>query len=728
MKALLVGIWLSIIVSGFCIIEKVFIIPFSHQDIGFTSTQENVAEKYVEVYNDLLPIMNSFPDFRFTIEGFWQFEQWLDKNKDPEKLKKFIDLARNDRLEFCAAYGSMHSGFSNCFILENTINGPIEFANENGFEIKTCMMNDVPGFCADLPDILAEYGIPYFMSGINDKYGRVLDLPYPANIFFWEGPEGGRVLTWVTKNSYMEGVLFKNIFFLLSYLEELEMSGYPYDAVGIMVASDNGGYEQGVIAYLEMVKDMDLPDIDIKISTPTEFMEYMDEHYADSMPVYSGDWSGWWEIVKTGGPYSASLARWAQVFSSLYVENFGYPDDKRFSNIINNLVLYGEHTASCGAGWPGNLSFEETMISNYTVVKYAKEAYIELTELFMDKLGEKISDKIFVLNLLDDRTAHIRFGTDKWDPNISIVLTDGNEEYVSTPFTLDATDAWNMVKNGYECFVPLKKGINIFEIVRTENYEEHTSNKNVLENEYYIVNVFSDGTFSVFDKQLGVYLGKNLGYFETSFTQNVSERKNVKKTGVIIKTLKNFGETIRIKFDETFFIYSLKVMLPKKEKAIIFKYTIDRSKLPYVIYNKHSLNLYACFAFESDYSMLYSGPCSVVSDSSLFPSSRPEFIPVKDFISLTGENANITVGTRQAFMFSYENEILRFHLLRHYSEAATKDKGITSLPVTEPDTPNKIIFDFLISSGNDVEKNLVKEFITIPICSVVNIWEFMEDE
>jgi alpha-mannosidase len=47
----------------------------------------------------------------------------------------------------------------------------LDFARESGFEIATCLMNDVPGFSADLPDVLAEKGVMYFMSGINDAYG-----------------------------------------------------------------------------------------------------------------------------------------------------------------------------------------------------------------------------------------------------------------------------------------------------------------------------------------------------------------------------------------------------------------------------------------------------------------------------------------------------------------------------------------------------------------------------
>lgn len=80
---LIVVVMILSVTYAFGKIDKVFIIPFSHLDIGFTKTQEEVSKEYVEMINSLLNMMDIFPDFSFTIETFWQLEQWLETSPEP---------------------------------------------------------------------------------------------------------------------------------------------------------------------------------------------------------------------------------------------------------------------------------------------------------------------------------------------------------------------------------------------------------------------------------------------------------------------------------------------------------------------------------------------------------------------------------------------------------------------------------------------------------------------
>lgn len=178
-------------------IRKVIVIPFSHQDIGFTATQHEIEDKYIETYNELPGIMEKFPGFKFTIETFWQYEQWLKSNPSQEQKDFYLRMAREGRIEFGAAFGTMHTGFMNGTTLRETFRAPKEFARENGLSMAVCLMNDVPGFAQDLPDVMAEAGVSYFIGGVNAGFRQNYPLDDSEGLYYWEGPKGGRVLTWV---------------------------------------------------------------------------------------------------------------------------------------------------------------------------------------------------------------------------------------------------------------------------------------------------------------------------------------------------------------------------------------------------------------------------------------------------------------------------------------------------------------------------------------------------
>ena len=141
-------------------VNKVFVIPFSHLDIGFTGTQQEVSQLYIEMMNNLLEIMEIFPDFTFTIETYWQLQQWLESSPSQQNIQKLIEYLKSGRLELGVAYASLHTGFMNELSLNSALRYSLEFAKENNFIINTAIMNDVPGYSQDLPDIFIRIIFP----------------------------------------------------------------------------------------------------------------------------------------------------------------------------------------------------------------------------------------------------------------------------------------------------------------------------------------------------------------------------------------------------------------------------------------------------------------------------------------------------------------------------------------------------------------------------------------
>jgi len=723
MKRFVLVIALLILSTPFAFgnIDKVFIIPFSHLDIGFTKTQEEVSQEYVQMMDSLLQMMDTFPDFCFTIETFWQLEQWLETSPEPWKIQRLIQYIKEGRVELAGAYASMHTGFMNKLSLSETFNSSIKFSKENNFAITTVLMNDVPGYVQDLPDTLSENNIPYFMSGINDKYAQVLQLPGSVDVFYWEGPNHGKTLTWITKASYMEGLTFKSISSIESYVERLEEEGYSYDAIAILVAADNRGLEPGLVSYLNLTENPASSELQIEFSTPSKFFKHMEEKYKDVIPVYKGDWSGFWEIVKTGGPYSSSLIRWSQeILQGLTYSNMISTEDPLYHIAMKNILLYCEHTAAPGAGWPGNYTLKQTSTFNETVTGYALTAYNSVQEIIQKMVpNEAQSNKIYVLNLGNsEQQTLVRFWLDNWDPNIDVLLEFDGREYIAYPFALAFSDPWNQVNNGYEVYMKLPKGLSEITIKGIINDKQtKTTANSIIENAFYRITVKPDGTFDIFDKSLETWVAVNVGKFEHAYTNSMQIREEEHPVVASYTLCENSQQKIMKVMLDNSPIIELDITLPVNEKKILFSYFIDQTKIPYIPYEDHSINYFLRVPVNSCGKFVYKGPDSIVKNPYEFPALRPDQIAVGDVFALESDALTVTMATRQAFMVGFDSTTNSFDflLLKHYDETATKDLGITRLENVEPGSPDVLAFSFFFTTSKKIDMEGAENFMKPPI-------------
>jgi hypothetical protein len=694
-------------------IEKVYLIPFSHQDIGFTGTQLEVERYYIEMYNDLLDFMDSFPDFRFTVETFWQFDCWLRSNPESDLVERYSAYAREGRLDFGAAYGSMHTGFTNDYVISKSLEIALSFAEENGLEISTCLMNDVPGYTADLPDILAEKEIDYFVSGINDAYAEALGLEGSHNLFYWEGPLGNRVLCWVSKGSYAEGYWIKSPSLLQNYLNNLELSGYPYSEVAIMVAFDNAGYFPGAVAYLDLYSNWNDQEVELIVSTPSEFMRIMEEKYGETARVYKGDWSGWWEVVKTGGPFSAGAFRRVQEFAKELDEDLERTDARLKSSLDINLILYGEHTSAVTAGWPGKLTLEQNITSNASVVELSTKAYSQLEMLLREMADELLPQEICVIapgegQYYVEIPADIRKGED-------LCLKIGGELFAGTPFLREFTDHWNTYSEGYCFLLPLNRGVNVVEVAGygTNTEEEFDVDKHTLlewkESENGSIEVIapcSDGSYLHFDLRLESYLTGSPKTFSQIDATMSSYNRSVNALKEII-TLNYCSLPI-----------SQITLAAGLLGGIEISVVIDRKELPTVSYKDHSINYVLSLGIEGVANVEYRGARSFSTMESELAGSRPPFLPFQSYMLLDRSDGKTVVASRQSFSFSLD-ERLRFQLLRHYSYSATSNLGIVPLGENEPGTPDYLVFSFYIDTVENGGFEKAVAFVNLPFVIAV---------
>ena len=187
------------------------------------------------------------------------------------------------------------------------------------FKVQAAMNNDVTGFSWALPQIFKRAGIRYFASGINEDRSRA-PLRRPC-AFFWESPDGSRILHWNGEHylfanyglSLHEG-LDKSVPKVGDYLAALEKRGdYPYDAIAFNISAwvtDNcpPGRELS-----DRVREWNnrwaYPKL--RLATMSEFFESFEKKYASVLPVHKLGWPDYWTDGVASTAYETGLNRLA---------------------------------------------------------------------------------------------------------------------------------------------------------------------------------------------------------------------------------------------------------------------------------------------------------------------------------------------------------------------------------------------------------------------------------
>jgi len=369
-------------------IERIYVVPMSHLDIGFTDTPAAVAAKMVAAVEDAVRQADQDPDFVWNIETFWQLEQWLATAPEAALEVKLVALVRGGRIGVGAAYVTPHSGLMSEWALARLCEPACMWARKSGLELSWAVLNDVPGFCCELPRYLAAAGVKYLVLGVNQAFTPPLPEKSCNQPFWWEAPTGERVLTWISCDGYTEAFTQMGFdpdtarFFcpekfrgddpvaitrqgVETVLEGYRKRRYPYRAIMVLSAFDNWGLGSAGRLPGSARRWNTLQGVPrIILSTPAAFFEYLLAEKRD-FPVYRGDFAGAWEQVKLGVPTSIRRMRAAEKLLAARDATAADPAVRLF------LILC-EHTFGLGPPWPGLLSEEQALQHNREQAEFVK--------------------------------------------------------------------------------------------------------------------------------------------------------------------------------------------------------------------------------------------------------------------------------------------------------------------------------------------------------------------
>ncbi|MGA7523578.1 MAG: polysaccharide lyase family protein [Acidobacteriaceae bacterium] len=186
-----------------------YLVPHVHLDIGYTDYQAKVAAIHARILDEAMDLADKHPGFRFSTDGEWNLEQF-QQSRTPQERQRILRAIRDREIYIPAQSSNLLTGFPTAETLIRSLYPSADFSRQYGTPFDYANITDVPSYSWSYASILAAAGIPYFAAGSNNDRAPVLLLGHlnQRSPFWWEGPDGGKVLFWYSRHYEQMQFLF----------------------------------------------------------------------------------------------------------------------------------------------------------------------------------------------------------------------------------------------------------------------------------------------------------------------------------------------------------------------------------------------------------------------------------------------------------------------------------------------------------------------------------------
>lgn len=510
----------------------VFIVPHEHLDIGFTDYPEKVAELHSESVDGVIEIQKHVPGFLWTLDGYWVAEKYMEGRSD-EKREQFVRAMRDGRIVLPPQFANQQTGTASLEGLFRSLYDSHAFAAQHGFATGAAHITDVPSYSWSYASVLANAGIKYFVAASNNWRAPILleGRWNQKSPFYWEGPDGGKVLMWYSRAYLQLATLFATPPRLAAvhdslpvFLQAYSRPDYKASATIIFGTQLENTLLSEEQAYLpeEWNKYYAFPRLEF--STFADAMAVIEKSFDGQIATYRGDFGPYWEDGSGSDSFSTALHRQNQQ-RILSAEKMGAatavldpelrPERDRLHDAWQQILLFDEHTWTY-VGATTQPDTKETQRQMEIKQSRTTGAHREIAALLdrnwaqLESFLRPKESSIVVFNSLNwQRTGMVEF--DLQDGYAPFDTVTGKEVPTEKLFTGRGTSlpgfggAYSRVRFVAEDIPPL--GYKLFGLrpVREQKNEDRTLSGPVFEGRYYRITIDPDeGTLrSVWDKDLG---------------------------------------------------------------------------------------------------------------------------------------------------------------------------------------------------------------------------------
>ncbi len=339
----------------------VFAVPHEHIDVGYPDYQAKVAEVQSRVLDEAIDLIHEHPDFRFSPDGYWSARQFL-AGRSKERQEQLFQMVKDKKIFVPTQEASLLTGFPALETLIRSLYPGFQFNQEHGGNPDYANITDVPSYSWSYASVMAAAGLKYFFSGSDNGRGPILVYSHlnQKSPFWWEGPDGGKILMWYSFGYSQVSELFGLRPLMAAgreslplFLQAYSSPDYKSDAVllyGTQVENTDLFPQQATIPE-EWGKLYAYPRI--QYSGFVDALKYIAGQAGDSIPVVRGDGGPYWEDGIISTTRSATLERETEQ-RALAAEKFStisnlvnprlQPDSEVLRLLWNDMVLFDEHT------------------------------------------------------------------------------------------------------------------------------------------------------------------------------------------------------------------------------------------------------------------------------------------------------------------------------------------------------------------------------------------------
>ena len=180
---------------------ELYVVPQAHFDNGYTHPQEETVAINIESLVRAIDYGERYDNFSWTCESAYILQRWWQTAGESERAR-FVRLVQEGKIGLDAGWLNMMTGLCTTEELHRWLLWAGTFAHKHDLDLNTVSITDVPSHVWSIPQILAGSDIEFLTVGANPDRSAfwVYSEARAYNPFWWEGPDGSRVLTLVHRH------------------------------------------------------------------------------------------------------------------------------------------------------------------------------------------------------------------------------------------------------------------------------------------------------------------------------------------------------------------------------------------------------------------------------------------------------------------------------------------------------------------------------------------------